>query len=53
MTSYVKYVPIHAADDHIRMGWMAVLPGLVGTSHGEWSVLMQWVCGCPVPGGAR
>lgn len=51
MTMYIKFVPVHLADDHARMGWMAVLPGFMGTVHGDWSVMLVWLCGCPFPGG--
>lgn len=50
---YIKFVPLHIADDHVRMGWMAVLPGFIGTPHGCWSAMFVWLCSCPVPGGAR
>lgn len=40
-----RFVPHRLADDYCRLGWQPT-PALAGTTHGEWSVLMQWLCGC-------
>lgn len=42
-----RIVPHHEADDSIRIGWVP-LPDLDGTTHGQWSVLMMWLCACPM-----
>ena len=44
----VAYVRIPDIDDHLKMGWL-YLTDLLGTPHGEWSVLMEWKCPCPIP----
>lgn len=38
---------IETVTDWLRLGWIA-RPALTGTTHGEWSVLMQWLCNCPM-----
>ena len=43
-----RYAPHHAADDFLRLGWVPS-DALAGTIHGEWSVLMFWLCACPAP----
>ena len=40
-----RMVPHHLAEDYCRLGWMPT-PALAGTIHGEWSVLMIWLCDC-------
>lgn len=30
---------------YLKCGWVA-RPALNGTHHGEWSVLMEWLCDC-------
>lgn len=42
-----RMVPHHEADDSVRLGWMPT-PALDGTIHGQWSVLMLWLCECPM-----
>jgi hypothetical protein len=46
----LKFVRHGDIDDHLRVGWMptGIDGGLVGTYHGQWAILMQWICGCPV-----
>jgi hypothetical protein len=44
----LRYVRMPLADDAVRLGWLP-LPGLIGTHHGSWSVLMEWLCECPAP----
>ena len=41
-----RYAPIDLALDYCRLGWVSS-PALEGTYHGEFAVLMEWVCGCP------
>lgn len=41
-----RFVRHEAALDHARLGWH-LADTLEGTPHGLWSVLMQWLCGCP------
>ena len=40
-----RMVPHHEADDSCRLGWEPT-QALNGTTHGQWSVLMMWICGC-------
>ena len=43
------YVRINKAMDYVKCGWMPH-ESLLGTSHGEHSVLMEWIpCGCKMP----
>ena len=42
-----RYVLIELAEDYCRLGWVPS-PALEGTHHGDYSVLMEWMCGCPV-----
>lgn len=42
-----RMVPIREADDCVRLGW-APTNALAGTVHGTWSVLMMWLCKCPM-----
>lgn len=37
----------HAAMDAILLGWVPT-PALDGTTHGQYSVLMMWLCQCPM-----
>lgn len=47
--STFRYIPLALAGDACRLGWLP-LPGLIGTHHGNWSVLMEWICPvCPAP----
>ena len=41
-----RYVTFHNADDYLRLGWVPRSPGLRGTHHGHWSILMEWICAC-------
>ena len=41
-----RYAPVELALDYCRLGW-APSPALEGTYHGEFAVLMEWLCGCP------
>lgn len=47
-----KFVPIPDADDHLRVGWMAILKGEPHPVHRDWSVHMVWCCKCKmvIPG---
>lgn len=37
---------LHAqVEDYLRLGWLA-LPSLEGTSHGQWSAHLVWLCEC-------
>lgn len=43
------FVRINKAMDYVMCGWIAH-ESLLGTPHGEYSVLMEWIpCGCPMP----
>jgi Bacterial dnaA protein helix-turn-helix len=43
-----RYVTHARADAYLRLGWMPTT-SLEGTYHGQWSVLMKWICpSCPI-----
>lgn len=42
------YVRRNQVEDYFRMGWIFI-PALEDTHHGRWSVLMEWICDCPIP----
>jgi hypothetical protein len=41
------FVRIHEAPLWERAGWIFVDD--LGVTHGEWSVLMRWLCECSIP----
>ncbi len=43
-TGTYRYVRLDDVLDHLKAGWMEV-PGLAGTCHGQYAVLM-WRCDC-------
>jgi hypothetical protein len=43
-----RYIRLPLADAAVRLGWLPH-PGLIGTHHGHWSVLMEWLCECKAP----
>ena len=46
MISYARMVRHHLALDYVLLGWIPS-PGLNGTGHGLWSVLLTWrECAC-------
>lgn len=49
-----RWVSIEDVFDYLRLGWMPH-DTLAGTIHGDWSVHVEWRCGCrPVePAGTR
>ena len=46
MVRIFRYAPIGLAEDYCRLGWVSS-PALEGIYHGEFAVLMEWMCGCP------
>ncbi len=42
-----RKVLIDQADDFLLLGWVPTNT-LVDTTHGFWSVLMMWMCACPM-----
>lgn len=38
-----RMVPLAEAKDSVLLGWIST-PALEGTTHGQWSVLMLWIC---------
>lgn len=46
MTEHLFHFVRHeSATDWLRVGWVA-RRSLHGSHHGEWSVLMEWLCSC-------
>jgi hypothetical protein len=45
-----RFVRHDRAGDYLRLGWCPSLcdrsPALDGTPHGQYSVLMSWICQC-------
>ena len=41
-----RYVPHAYALDYARLGW-TIADTLEGTPHGQWAILMTWLCECP------
>lgn len=47
MTRTFHLVRIPDVAEWLRLGWIA-WPSLDGCGHGEWSVLCEWLCDCPM-----
>jgi hypothetical protein len=47
---FVLFARASRAEDYLRLGWMPVSidGGLVGTNHGQFSIIVRWPCKCPV-----
>lgn len=47
---YVAFVRLDDVEDYCRLGWMpsSIDGGLIGTPHGDWSIIMAWKCGCQI-----
>lgn len=45
--TYHRWVRFHEIPDYLLLGWIP-RPSLAGTHHGEYSVHMEWICGCKV-----
>lgn len=45
MNKTFRYVAHGRAVDMARLGWLPVAD--LGPVHGEWSILMEWLCNCP------
>jgi hypothetical protein len=43
---HVRYVKHHRVIDYLWLGWMVVAD--LGSTHGEFSVLMSWPCACRI-----
>jgi len=41
------YASIDRLNDWLALGWLPHL-ALEGTHHGYWSVLVEWICSCPM-----
>ena len=46
--SEFSYVPMHKADDALRLGFIPH-GGLIGTPYEFDSIIMEWICKCPNP----
>lgn len=50
MISFHAYAKKHLVEDYLRLGWMISmrggLPSLQEVGHGEWSMLVEWLCQC-------
>ena len=40
-----RYVAHHQVLDYARLGW-TIADTLAGSPHGEYSILMVWLCDC-------
>ena len=47
-----KFVPFRSVEDHMRLGWMIAFPSKVSHHH-YYSVVLQWICDCQIPGTAQ
>jgi hypothetical protein len=45
MTTWHRFVPHDRTIDYLRLGWCPS-PALDDTPHGQYSVLMSWICQC-------
>lgn len=45
-TRWFRMVVHERVADYLALGWLQVAD--LGPIHGEWSVLMQWLCNCPL-----
>lgn len=43
-TEFCAFVHHPYVPDWLRLGWMVVAD--LGPTHGEWSLLMAWICEC-------
>lgn len=41
-----QYAPLRNVADWLALGWLPH-SALRGTHHGDWSVLVEWLCSCP------
>jgi hypothetical protein len=48
----LRYARYPDVDAYLKQGWI-YRPGLEGCHHGEWSVILEWLCECPVPGSSN
>jgi len=48
MLETFRFVRHHEALDYCRLGWCP-RPALDGTPHGQYSVMIEWLCACPAP----
>ena len=46
--THLRLVRHADVDDHLKLGWGLVIPGLLETHHGEWSMILKWECSCPM-----
>ena len=42
---YVRFVPFALVEDHLRMGWMVLMPSALA-SHNVYGVAMAYLCEC-------
>ncbi len=43
---WFRFVPHHRVRDYLELGWNVATVDL--GHHGEYSVLLQWLCACPL-----
>lgn len=48
MIRLFRYIKLSEADAAVRAGYLPS-SDLVGVHHGEYAVLMEWLCQCPEP----
>lgn len=48
----LKFVRFDKIEDHLRQGWMILIPN-APMHHHHYSCELAWICSCPVPGGFK
>jgi hypothetical protein len=45
----LKFVRFDRIEDHMRQGWMVMIPN-GAMHHHHYGVELKWICECPIPG---
>jgi hypothetical protein len=48
VTRTFRYCVFSRLDDALRMGWI-IADSLQGSHHGDYAVLVEWLCPCAPP----
>jgi hypothetical protein len=46
--THLRYVRHRDVLDYARLGWLPDFDALDGTHHGQYSIIMEWRCQCPI-----